>query len=75
MALSYLQPVVLFFAAIYVFAPMFLPFPFQMAKFIQLLTSRRKTISRRFAMARQEKQQHVARLLSFVLGSSLFSVE
>jgi hypothetical protein len=37
-----------------VFAP-FLPFPYQMAQFIQLLR-RRMTIRRRFAMARREKQ-------------------
>jgi hypothetical protein len=38
---------------------MFLPFPYQMAK-LQLLTGQQKTIRRRFAMARQEKQRHVA---------------
>jgi hypothetical protein len=48
-----------FFAAIYVFAAMFLPFPFQMAK-LYSFTRQRKTIRRRFAMARQEKQLHVA---------------
>ncbi len=46
--------------AILCFCTPFLPFPFQMAKFIQILTRQPKTIRRRFAMARQENQQHVA---------------
>jgi hypothetical protein len=39
--------------------PMFLPFLFKMVNFIQLLRLP-KSIRRRFAMARQEKQQYVA---------------
>jgi CHASE1-domain containing sensor protein len=51
---------------------MFLPrhvsaVPFQMAIFTQLLW-RRMTIRRRFAMARQEKQQHVATCCRCVAG-------